>query len=368
MPSGRILLYFTGSRLLFLFFALLASLVMPLREGYLGGQVSPPATPYLAWIWANFDGRHFIQIATQGYQKFNFAFFPLYPMLVSAIGYIMPHVWAGIFISLVALFGAMVAIYKIVRLDFNRDIAHSTLFFLSIFPLAFFYQAAYADSLFLFLSSLSFYFARRQRWGWAGIFCGLTTMTRLSGIALLPALTVEWYLQNSKKLVHLNKLVKVVGLGSLGLVGYMTYLWQYFGDPLRFQTAMSAWSQSGWVFPPQVIFRYLKIFWFVEPHELVFWIAVGEFVTLFLYLFLALYVLRRIRMSYGVFMVVLLSLVAFTGTFAGTPRYLLHLFPGFVAIALLTQGRKWLRIGLSAALLLLGAVLTGLFTRGYFVA
>ena len=176
---------------------------------------------------------------------------------------------------------------------------------------------------------------------------------------------------------NLSKLVLIflktgaiaVGLASLGLIIYMVYLQFFFGDFLLFQKSMSAWQQSKFILPPQTLFRYIKILLLVDKSLLVYWIAVFELVSLIVYLYLTWYVWRYIRMSYGIFMFVLLSLVIFTGTFAGTPRYLLHLFPGFLAMALILNKSKStiLKIGLFLFYIIFGFILTGLYTRGYFI-
>lgn len=362
----KILKYFLVSRVLFLVFALLAPIFTPLQEGYLGKQFDPNA-PYLAWIWANFDGRHFLNIATIGYRNFDFAYFPLYPVLIGIFSKILPisPLYIGILISVLSFATAIFMVYKIVKLDFKENVAGLTLFFLAFFPFAFFYHVVYADSLFLLLSATSFYFARKGNWFWSGVFGGLTVSTRIAGIALIPALTLEWYLQ--KKKFKAQSLI-APSLTLLGLVIYMAYLKLNFGDPLLFQKSMGAWQQSSFVFPPQVIWRYLKIFFFVDKGLLVFWVAVLEFVSLFVYLALSVYVWKRVRASYGAFMVVLLLLVSFTGTFAGTQRFMVHLFPGFLGIALLLENRKLLRRFVYILFLVLGLVFTMLFTRGYFIA
>ncbi|MBI2007270.1 MAG: hypothetical protein HYS83_01010 [Candidatus Blackburnbacteria bacterium] len=362
----KILAYFLASRLLFLLFALLAPLFTPLREGYLGTQFDR-AAPYLAWVWANFDGRHFLSIATEGYQRTNFAYFPLYPAAIWLLGRIsiIPPLYLGILISGFLFLASMFVLHKIIRLDYKDNTASLALFFLCLFPLSFFYHSVYADSLFLLLSTSSFYFARKGNWPASGILGALTVLTRLSGVALIPALILEWYLQN-KKLKARGFIAPFLTL--LGLVIYMVYLKLNFGDPLLFQKSMSAWQQSSFVFPPQVIWRYLKIFFFVDKNLLVFWIAVLEFASLFAYLALSVYVWKKIRASYGAFMVALLLLISFTGTFAGTPRYLLHLFPAYTGMALLMHKNRPLLIITVTVFLLFGFILTALFTRGYFVA
>lgn len=373
----KILGYLVLSRVLFLIFALVGVYLLPLDSGYIGKQIAPQA-PYIAWVWANFDGRHFIHIASLGYRNFDYAYFPLYPAIISILGYVihLPHLYLGITVSILSLLTAYVFVYKITRLDYDLETTTVTLFFLSIFPVSFFYHSAYTDSLFLLVSTASFYYARRGNWVTSGLFAGLATADRIAGITLLPALFIEWWLQNVKRPLHLNEVLpkflssgsKTLVLGMTGIGVYMFYLYFRFNDPFVFQKSMVAWKQSNIVFPPQVIFRYLKIFYFVDIHSLIFWVAVLEFVAFFLYLALAIYVWRKVRVSYGVFMVLLLSMVTFTGTFAGTPRYLLHLFPAFIGLALIVRNKPRTIYGLSILFLVLGFVLTSLFTRGYFVS
>lgn len=369
--------YVVLSRLLFVFFALIAAFILPLNSGYIGKQVAPNA-PYLAWIWANFDGRHFIHIATGGYHNFDFAYFPLYPLVIFILTRatsLLP-LYLGLLTSIVSFIAAIFFTYRIIRIDYQESTARLAIFFMCIFPVSFFYHSVYTDSLFLLVSTTSFYFARKGRWVWAGIFAGLATADRVPGLTLLPALLLEWYLQNKKSLVSPNKLLQkflkngfiTMLLGVAGISSYMYYLYKTFHDPLVFQKSMIAWKQSSIVFPPQVIFRYLKIFYYVDYHSLVFWIALLEFAAFFLYLTLTIYVWRKVRSSYGLFMLLLLLMVTFTGTFAGTPRYLLQLFPGFLGLALWTKDKPRLLYVLSTLFLVLGFVLTSLFTRGYFVS
>ena len=374
---NRILLFFLTSRLLFVFFALLAVNFIPLQEGYLGKQHFPNQ-PYLAWIWVNFDGRHFSDIVISGYRNFNFAYFPLYPLLIRVLDYnlIIDPPYVGILLSAIAFIGALWMLYKIIRLDYAHRVASLALILISFFPLSFFYHSMYADSIFLLLSVTSFYFARRGNWWMCGLFGGLTTLTRIAGLALIPALLVEWFLQNKTVVqrwkVHIISFLKTcfvaLLLTSLGFISYLVYLQLVHGDFLLFQKSMVAWLQHEFVFPPQVIFRYLKIFVLVDKGLLVYWVAALEFISMIVYFLLTYFVAKKVRLSYGVLMFFILLLPTFTGTFAGMPRYILHAFPAFIGLALLLDKRKLLKIGLLITFLVLGFIFTGLFTRGYFIA
>jgi 4-amino-4-deoxy-L-arabinose transferase-like glycosyltransferase len=50
--------------------------------------------------------------------------------------------------------------YQLVREDFGSEIAERAVLYLAIFPTAFFFAAAYNESLFLCLALLSFYYMR----------------------------------------------------------------------------------------------------------------------------------------------------------------------------------------------------------------
>ena len=372
----RILFYFLSSRILFLTFAILAGLVLSLREGYLGKNFDPHSH-YLTWIWANFDGTHFLDIASKGYSNFDFAFFPLYPLLVSMLSKLLhiSELTAGIILSLLCLIASLIFIYKAVLIDFKEKTAGLTILLLLFSPFAFFYHGVYTESLFLLATTASLYFARRKRWVSSGLWGMLAVLTRLAGVSLMPALAAEWFFQNRQDFKVDFKIffrfLKNGGLAiiicGLGLILYMVYLKIFFGNPLLFQTSMVAWNQSSFVLLPQVIFRYLKIFLSVDPSSLVYQIALLEFLSFFLYLWLSLFTLIKIRLSYGVFMIVLLALVTFTGTFAGTPRYITHLFPGFLALAVIIDDNRFLKIETAVLFLLLGFIFTTLFTRGYFI-
>lgn len=372
-----ILISFCISRLGFLTFAFLASYFIPLREGYLGIQ-SLYSEPYLIAIWANFDGRHFLRMSMQDFHSSDFAFFPFYPSLIGLFSKIsnLQNIYTGIIISLTSFIVALVVTHKIIMLDYGKKVADLAVILLSFFPLSFFYNAVYSDAIFLAETVVSFYFARKGNWLWSGIFGFLAALTRLAGIALIFTLVVEWIIQNKieirKGWVAVFEFFKngavAPALVISGIVLYLISLQFFFGDFLLFQKSFSAWQQQNFIFPLQVIFRYLKIFLFVEKTQLVFWIALFEFASLLIYFGISAYVFKKVRVSYGVFMIVLLTLVTFTGTFAGTPRYMLHLFPGFIGMSLILIKRGKLKKIMLGIFAILGLLLTGLFTRGYFVS
>ena len=365
-PFKIILLMFLLSRLYFLTIAIFSAYFIKTEPGYLGVQVSQ-GEPFWVWVWANMDGRHFIKIATLGYTGTNFAYFPLYPLLINFFFRLgLTPIYAGLFVSSLATVFSLYFLLKLINLDKLRIPRFETLFLLFFFPFGFILTSVYSDALFLFLTTASFYYARRGKWWATGVFALLASLTRLSGLALLPALTVEWWLQNKHQKINLKATIAPM-LGFAGFAIFTLFLQITQGNWRLFQSSMSAWKQDQFVLLPQVIFRYLKILTTVSPTLLVYWVAALELISFTLYFALAVYVTKKIRASYGLFMMVVLLLVTFTGTLAGTPRYLIHLFPAFIGLALLLKNHPRLRFVYYPATIVLGVLITAFFVQGYFV-
>ena len=93
-----------------------------------------------------------------------------------------------------------------------------------------------------------------------------------------------------------------------------------------------------------------------------------EFVVGILFLILTVLAFRKLRRSYAIFMLLSYLAPTLTGTFAGLPRYVLTIFPGFILLSLWYGSQKplvkriYLAINIIAA-----AILIALFTRGYFI-
>ncbi len=222
--------------------------------------------------------------------------------------------------------------------------------------------------LFLLLSLLSFYFARKKHWILASI-CGmLLGATRIVGMSIFPVLLYEFFRQ-TRTIIH----VRVLPLLFIpaGIVTYMFFNLSNWGDALHFLhvhgTLGNSRSTDTIVLFPQTIFRYFKILTTVSTSQYEWWIALLEIVTFFV-VSLLLYVAwkKHVHFSYIIFAIFCFLIPISSGTFTGFPRYAAVLFPIFIALALLKKREiKILYITFSIMLLF---ILLLLFSRGYFVA
>lgn len=212
-----------------------------------------PRTPMLDG-WARWDSAHYINVALNGYglddpeqMGQRVAFFPLYPLLIRAVatvtgaeetnaGYAIAAIIAAnlAFLAAVPLFAKLVA--RLTSVEIAR--VASTLLLVS--PLAFFFNAAYTESLFLLLSIAAFLFAYDQKWLPASIAIALASATRLFGLALIPAiLLIAW-----RNRASMREMATIVLVSPLGTVAFFGWLWWEYGDPMTYFNAQANWG--GW--------------------------------------------------------------------------------------------------------------------------
>lgn len=336
----------------------------------------PSKLPSWFWGFANFDGVHYLTIAKTGYSaNFTQVFFPLYPLLINIIHKILPFldlITVGLLLSNLLFLVSLFMLARLLRLDYPEVIVKWFLAFLVLFPTSFYFGSLYTESLFLVLIIGTFYFARRKNWWLAGIFGALASATRLIGILLLPAILWERYTQK-KDITYFKKIIRFppLYLIPLGLISYMLYLQWRFGDALLFWHVQPVFgaqrSGSAIITPFQVLWRYFKIITSVPSTQYQWWTAIYELAGFLMALFCLIAAhLKKVRLPYLIFAWLALITPVLTGTFSSIQRYILIIFPIYLALALIKT--KWLKIlilFLFAGLLIVSTVL---FTNGFWVS
>jgi hypothetical protein len=209
------------------------------------------------------DGDWYLSIARNGYEHIpfavgyhNWAFFPLYPLVVCAASYLTGgYELTGMMLSSLFFFIALVLLYKLTReYGYDEATAERTIFYLAVFPTSYFFSLPLTESLFLLLTVSSFYEARREHWTWAGIFAALASATRFIGILMFPTLLVLYW-QRYRTRPRVNALG--ILLAPAGLIAYMLFLHHITGNALAFKDVLSAWGRkSGFFLKP--LYDYLS--------------------------------------------------------------------------------------------------------------
>ena len=369
-PIRDVLFTFALTRIPIVIIAELAAVIIGQRAGV---HFTASQIPLLA-VWGRWDAEHYIGIAANGYSGTEPAFFPLYPVLIRLLGAVLGNILvAGLAISNVASFFALLYLYKLVEHEYNRQVAHRAIFYVSIFPTAIFFSAVYTESLFLCLTVASFYYLRERRWLTAGLFGFFAALTRVEGVLLVVPLLIEaalalraqrldWWKWPGDTIV---KPLLGMALVPLGLGTYMAYLWVLRGDPLYFSHVQAHWGRH--FAPPWVSVEHSVaiLVAHVQPQT----VANQALEITFTTLMIAVLVLgfRRLRASYISYMALSILIPMSTGSLMSMPRFALVLFPMFTLFGLWGAKPNVHNAILAFSMPLLG-LFTVLFADWYWVA
>ncbi len=300
----------------------------------------------LLWnVWARKDAGHFRYIALFGYtDSWRTAFFPLYPLLERSMLFFTqsPYI-AGLIISNSVGLLMLVVLYRLVDEDFGQQRAMRTILYLSVFPTAFFFAAAYNESLFVCLTLLSFYYMRRGRWWLAGIFGCLASLTRSAGLLLLVPFAYEYLYQHQFNVKKFRVDIFGGGLIALGTSLFALYCYVTFHDALAFSHAQAQWLRQ--LHAPWD--AYLLTIHYIGSTGFLSFIALHNLLDLVPDLFMLVIVilsfvgpwrmpLRLLSYSlYALMSYVFFQLFPVMNAFPLTsvPRFLLELFPAFIVLA-----------------------------------
>lgn len=310
-------------------------------------------------IWNRWDASHYLGLAEKGYTavgegRFSIVFFPLYPWLIRAVAFVCQNYFAAaLLVSGVTSICAALLLRRLVELDQPAKVAQSTVWYLFIFPTAYFLHIAYSESLFITLVIGCMLAARKQAWAVAGTLGALACLTRVNGLVLVPTLLVEAYLQYSRTR-RIDWRWIWIGATGLGFVAYLVLNYSVTGDPFAFSKIMEEhWYKkvtSPWV-GVYGVWQRIPHFNLTEGlHEFVF-IAFSLVCTVWSWV--------KLRPSYAVWMTLNWLLITGTAFVVSVPRYCLTLFPIFILLGRLAAKRPLVgSVATAVSLLLLGLFAT----------
>ncbi|MBW3537871.1 glycosyltransferase family 39 protein [Candidatus Parcubacteria bacterium] len=314
--------------------------------------------PSLQQLTGKWDSGWYATIVTDGYRavdgQSNIAFFPGYPLAVKPVYALTGHLLAaGVAVSLVSFWLALMVVYRIARDRFDAKVAERTLLLLAFSPFSFFFGLFYTESLFLLLIALSLRAAQARHFVAAAAWAGLASSIRFVGVFLAAAVLFEYW-QTHKTVAWPKLAAKGLGLAALagsGLVAYMGYMYGITGDALAFVHIQKYWPGRGQGLPGLLDpLRVLKNgYLFSNPYALT--IVVVGLIALFLAL--AVYCFVKISKAWGLFCLLAIAVPLLSGSTISLNRYIIVLFPCFVALALLTGAHQRLAYALVPSAMLL---------------
>ncbi len=183
-----------------LFLAPLAILWLGAFLGYALNTGRPDG--FFRCFWERFttagDAYYYKLIAENGYARTGedvnaIVFYPLYPLLMGALGALLGGrtALAGVIVSQVCYGLSSVALAALAK----KECAHpgAVLAAYWLYPFGFFCLGVFTEGLFLLLTILGLYLIRERRWLLAGLVGALCALTRVQGVLLLlPGVYCAW--------------------------------------------------------------------------------------------------------------------------------------------------------------------------------
>lgn len=306
----------------------------------------------LVQVLDSWDGHWYLDVVRDGYPHHimenvtyfvpdaRAAFFPLYPMIVRGIDWVVPGGPVSISLLLNFVLGAtFVAIVGIIaRQLFDARTAEKAMIVAALFPGSFVLSWAYSEAVLLTVAGLCFLALARRSWWLAGLLAALGTSARPNGLALVAACGIA-SLVAIKKDRDWSSLIAPL-LAPAGFVGFMAFLrWHTDEDWAWFRVQREAWKE-GTSFGATAVERTLDFFTspFSSPTSVLTAATVVAMVW-------AIVLARRhkIPLMYHAYSVTVLLLMLAPATVTARPRFLFTAFPLIfpVARALRDDEDRW---------------------------
>lgn len=305
-------------------------------------------------LHSRWDSYWILSVADRGYQYqadqlSNIVFFPLYPALIRLIGPMTNHnlALAGWLISSAMLGAACLLLFRLVREFHHQADPIRTILLLLVFPTAVFFNAVYTEATFLALSVGAFYAMRRQRFWIAGLLGLFAALTRANGFLLAVPLVWE-YGQRAWRDRRIRWDALSPLLPPLGTALFFLFHRLWLGNGLLFFEVERSWGRSF-----ALNADHLSLFSRAATSNLM--IDLGLLVSAIV---AAGFVMYRIRVSYGLYMLASLAVPVATGTLLSIGRFALVLFPiAILGATIRHRGAAWAWTLTSTLFFALGVIL-----------
>ena len=237
---------FVASRALLIVAAIIAEGLIPRNPALIpgaDGSILRSLTSWDAWYYLGIARDWYHADPVSGAYR-DIAFAPLYPLIVRVLSAPWPG-QAGIvavLISNVAFLGALGLLVRLGTPYLGRRRAALAAGLLTIYPFASVFGMAYTESLFLLFMVAAFLAAERRHRTWAGIFLGLTVLSRLQGVGLVLPLWILLLRQDGWRPRPSQAWLLI---GPLAALGFVLYVAAITGDVTGFLDAQKAWGRTG---------------------------------------------------------------------------------------------------------------------------
>jgi len=260
-------------------------------------------------------------------------------------------------------------LWKLIERQFDRETARRAIVLWCVWPFSYTYSAMYTESLFMLCVSGAFVLGERRFWPAAAACAAAAGMTRVTGTAAAVALCVMYLQSVQWRVREIRWNAAWLLLGFAGIASFMLMLGIRFGEPLAFVRAHSA---AGWGdFNSLGELKNVLSQWrsatfgnFASGNVPL--LHTMHLLAMALAAVLCLVGLRKLPLAWSAFAV--LVVIASYYRWACFGRHFATVWPAFVVAAVLLRGAPGVYHGIVYICALMLALLTMMFTQGYWVA
>lgn len=287
-------------------------------------------------------GYDLIPYGNDGGDAANWAFFPLYPMMIRYIGRIIKidMVTMGSIVSTVFFILSLIIGYLyIVETRRNKKLGIFYVLIMTFGMYSFYFSIVYTEALYIFLLSLSLYLLYKKKYILMGIIGALLSATRNMGVMLVFAVAAQYtaeYLKRDDKSITgyfvtaFKKPDFLLGISLIpaGLFSYMTYLKRLTGDYLAFAHIQVAWGRENSNPILKLIKETLKALLHLDKFNFYFCAWAGVAILISIYLAIE-------KRYYEAILGIIFILIPLSSGFQSIPRYIVGSFVfalGFIDI------------------------------------
>ena len=292
-------------------------------------------------IWAVSDADWYMSIAKSGYSKVtdfshntptNLGFFPLYPVTIFIAHFLFlknNYLVAALLASNTAFIFSAYFLYKLVKIDYSENIALWSARFLFLFPASFIFSGVQTESLFLLLSLLSIYNAKKKRFLISGMFGFLATLTRPTGLLLMLPLAIIFFRRSGQEITK-QKVLQFFSLMLIpsALVFFGLYTYFHNHDFFAYQHMQQHSWHHYYANPFKIIYHAL------------FHATLSDHINAFVIVVFSIFIFcyrKKLPIEYILYSFAIILFAPITGIVIDSMRYALAAFPLFIALASVSE-------------------------------
>jgi len=305
------------------------------------------------------DCGHYGNIFAQGYDSSpystedkdvhgNWSFFPVFPLATKIFAKLtgLDFLMSSFFVTQLAFLLGLVFLYKYTLRFIDKNIAIYTVGLMAFSPYSFYFSVPYSEAIYFLLMISSVWFASTQKWITSGLCGAVLSATRplgmLTALGILPII-YKYVSKNSFRQVlsRLKMPFVCLSLFPLGISLYTLFLYFHTGDGLAYKHIRIAWRGFHTNEPISTILSGL-----FQEHDgsYVYFSLLAIFV-----LFCCGYLIKRRFFTEGLILLSIPIVSIVMNNMPGYPRFVTVLFPLYIALALLVQKHKTLKVCLPIA-------------------